>query len=102
MEETFQIIDQYLMIRMPREVDHHQSAAIGERADRMILHKKVNNVVFDFADTVFMDSSGIGVIMGRYRKVSCLGGRVYAVHVGGAVRRILALSGLRRVMDILE
>lgn len=102
MEENFKVIDNYLMVKMPEEIDHHQSAAISERADMFILHKKINNVVFDFENTVFMDSSGIGIIMGRYKKVSCFGGRVFAVHVNGAIRRIIYLSGLHKVMDILE
>ena len=75
MEEDFKIIDNYLMIRMPTEIDHHKSVDISKRADRYIMSKKVGNVVFDFERTTFMDSSGVGVILGRYRKISCFGGR---------------------------
>lgn len=76
MEETYQVIDHYLMIRLPEEIDHHHAAEISRRADCMILDNSVNHVVFDFEDTRFMDSSGIGVLAGRYRKISCFGGKV--------------------------
>lgn len=74
--EDFKVIDDYLCVKLPEEIDHHKSAYISENADRLILAEQVSNVVFDFEDTRFMDSSGIGVIMGRYRKISCFGGKV--------------------------
>jgi|GEM_PF-4895372 len=71
MEEEFKVIDNYLMVRMPAEVDHHASEYIGRTADRYILKEGVGNVVFDFEKTRFMDSSGIGIIIGRYKKITC-------------------------------
>ena len=59
------------------------------------------NVVFDFEDTRFMDSSGIGIIMGRYRKISCFGGHVYAIHADRQIQRIFRMSGLCKVVEIL-
>lgn len=100
--EDFQVIDNCLMIRLPEEVDHYRSTFIGESADRLILREDVKHVIFDFADTRFMDSSGIGIIMGRYRKIRCFGGRVYIIHADRQIRRILQLSGLENVVEILE
>ena len=100
--EDFKIIDNYLMIRLPDEVDHHISVDISAKADRYILSKKVGNVVFDFERTTFMDSSGVGVILGRYRKISCFGGKVYAVNAGSRIRRLLLLSGLENIVEIME
>ena len=51
MEDRFQMIGQYLMIRMPEEVDHHQAVILSEKADRYIKKKKVDHIVFDFEDT---------------------------------------------------
>lgn len=102
MEEDFRIVDNYLMIRMPTEIDHHKSVDISKRADRYILSKKVGNVVFDFERTTFMDSSGVGVILGRYRKIACFGGKVYAVHADSRIRRLLLLSGLEQIVEIME
>lgn len=102
MEDDFKVIDNYLMIRLPDEIDHHKSIDISTRADRFILSKKVGNVVFDFERTTFMDSSGIGVIIGRYRKISCFGGRVYAINADSRIRRILLLSGLQNIVEIMD
>ena len=91
--EDFQIIDNCLMIRLPEEVDHHGAGFICENADRLLCREDVCNIVFDFENTRFMDSSGIGIIMGRYRKISCFGGRIYAIHADRQIRRILSISG---------
>ena len=64
MIENFKVIDNYLMVKMPEEIDHHQSSYISENADKLIMGEQINNVVFDFEDTKFMDSSGIGIILG--------------------------------------
>lgn len=102
MEEDFKVIDNYLMIRMPDEIDHHKSVDISTKADRYILSKKVGNVVFDFEKTTFMDSSGIGIILGRYKKISCFGGKVYAINTDHRIRRILLLSGLQNIVEIMD
>ena len=62
--------------------------------------QQLKQVIFDFQETVFMDSSGIGVIMGRYRNMGCLGGKVSAVHVGERIHRIFRLSGLYKLIPV--
>ena len=52
--------------------------------------------------TVFMDSSGIGLVMGRFREMELIGGKVRAVHVGERMRRILVMSGVTRVIEVEE
>ncbi len=100
--EDFQVIDNCLMIRLPEEVDHYGAGYICENADRLLCREGVSNIVFDFENTRFMDSSGIGIIMGRYRKISCFGGRVYAIHADRQIRRILSVSGLEKIVEVLE
>lgn len=102
MEEDFRVMDNYLMIRMPTEIDHHKSVDISSKADRFILSKEVENIVFDFSQTTFMDSSGIGILVGRYKKISCFGGKVYAVHTDSRIRRILLLAGVENIVEIME
>ncbi len=99
--EEFQIIDNCLMIKLPQEVDHHRASYICEQADRYLLQENVNHVIFDFEDTRFMDSSGIGIIMGRYKKIACFGGKVYAIHTDRQIQRILTMSGLNKIVEIL-
>ena len=59
-------------------------------------------MIFDFDKTDFMDSSGIGVIMGRYKTISLIGGEVWAVHANDRIRKILTLSGMTKIMQIYE
>lgn len=98
----FQVIDNCLMVKMPEEVDHYKAAYICENADGLLLQEQVAHIVFDFEDTRFMDSSGIGIIMGRYKKIACLGGRVYAIHVDKQIQRIFQMSGLYKVVEVLQ
>lgn len=102
MEERFQMIENYLMIRMPEEIDHHQASVLSETADSYIVREPVKNIVFDFEDTRFMDSSGVGIVVGRYKKISCFGGKVYAVNADRQVRRIIQMSGLAKVLNVIE
>lgn len=99
--ESFQVIDNCLMVKLPQEVDHYQAGYICQEADRYLLSDRVCHVVFDFEDTEFMDSSGIGILMGRYKKIACLGGKVYAINVGRQIRRIFDLSGMNSFVEVL-
>ena len=64
----YQVQENYLTIFLPGELDHHNAEEIRKESDHLIEHNHIRYVIFDFADTKFCDSSGIGVIMGRYRK----------------------------------
>ncbi|MBS6194904.1 MAG: anti-sigma factor antagonist [Clostridiales bacterium] len=98
--EQFQVKKKTLVIRMPKELDHHSAEQIRREADRMIAGKNINQVEFDFRDTEFMDSSGIGVLMGRYQNVRLLGGGVEATHVNDRIYKVMQLAGLPKVIGI--
>ncbi len=102
MEEEFKVIDNYLMVKMPEEVDHHKSDIISKTADKYIINAGVGNVVFDFEDTRFMDSSGIGIILGRYKKIAYFGGKVFAINADSRIKRTLMICGLHKVIEIME
>ena len=102
MEEDYKIIDHYLLIRLPAEIAHHSCRAICRRADHMMLDNSVSHIVFDFSDTKFMDSSGIGVLAGRYRKISCFGGKVYVIHANRRIRKILEMSGIGDIVEMID
>ena len=71
-------------------------------ADAVIDRNHIKYVIFDFDRTDFMDSSGIGVIMGRYKTVSLIGGEVWAVHTNARIKKLLMLSGVTKIMQIYE
>ena len=98
----YQVQENFLIIYLPREVDHHAAEEIRKNADDMIGQHHIKIVIFDFQNTEFMDSSGIGVIMGRYRTMHLLGGEVWAVHVNERMKKILNLSGAANILQIYE
>ena len=102
MEERFMINGTNLTILVPAELDHHNAEEIRKESDHLIEHNHIRYVIFDFADTKFCDSSGIGVIMGRYRKIYMLGGEVCAVHTSERIRKILTMSGVTKIIQIYE
>ncbi len=101
MEQYFKVIDNYLMVKLPEEIDHHQAGYISKSVDKLLLEGRANSVVFDFEATRFMDSSGIGLIAGRYKKVVCFDGKVYAINVDKHIKRILYMSGLDKMIEIV-
>ncbi len=98
----YQVQENCLTIFLPEDVDHHNAEEIKREADRLIDREHIRYIIFDFADTGFMDSSGIGVIMGRYKKVYMMGGEVWAVHTNERMRKILTMSGVMKIMQIYE
>jgi stage II sporulation protein AA (anti-sigma F factor antagonist) len=102
MEQIFVISGTTLIIHLPPELDHHSSERIRLEADRIISCKNIRQLLFDFAQTVFMDSSGIGMIIGRYKMMRFAGGSVLAVRVNAQIRKVLTLSGIYKVIDIYE
>lgn len=91
-----------MIIFVPEELDHHGTEKIRREADQLMGSRRVKQVIFDFRETVFMDSAGIGMIMGRYKLMQSLGGKVTAIHVNQRVRRILLLSGIYKIVGIYE
>ena len=67
-EQTFsyEAHGQTLVIHLPKELDHHNAEEIKREADRLLGTRNIRSIIFDFEKTSFMDSSGIGMIMGRY------------------------------------
>ena len=100
MEDDFCLKKGELRILLPKEVDHHNAEEIRQRADRMLETAYVNRIVFDFSRTEFMDSSGLGLIMGRYELMRELGGDVTVRDPAPCVDRMLRLTGFDRRVKI--
>lgn len=100
MEHEFKKEYGCLILKMPVELDHHQAEFFKEEADGLMIKYPVRSLVFDFSDTQFMDSSGIGMIIGRCKNVRFSGGFVRAVHLGGQIRRIFKVSGLEKIIEV--
>ena len=88
-------------VRLSGDLDHNTAAQIREELDRLIEDPGVRRLVFDLSELGFMDSSGIGMMIGRYRTMARRGGSV-AVRPGGRqVDRLMELSGLYQIIEKL-
>ncbi|MCH5273958.1 MAG: anti-sigma F factor antagonist [Lachnospiraceae bacterium] len=98
----YEVRDNILIIHLKADLDHHTALAVRETADSFVARSHIKHILFDFTGVDFMDSSGIGVIMGRYRQVIFQGGRVGVMGVGKNVERILSFSGLYKILEQYE
>ena len=87
-----------LVAYLSGEIDHHAAGRLREQLDARILSSPVERVVLDFGSVGFMDSSGIGLILGRYRLLQEIGGVLAVQGVGSQVARMLQLSGLSGII----
>lgn len=76
------------------DIDHHSAAEMRIMIDGELERTMPKTLLLDFAEVGFMDSSGIGLILGRMRKISAWGGKTWIVKPGMLVKKILKLSGL--------
>lgn len=91
-----------LTLHISEELDHHAAAQISKTVDVLIDKGNVKNLLFDFEGMTFMDSSGIGMVMGRYKKMQYCGGMVYVTGVGPGVDRIFSMSGMYKIIQKVE
>ena len=80
------------------DLDHHTAKYIRSKIDAAIRENNTQKLIIDFANVSFMDSSGIGLLMGRYRKIQDIGGSVYVSNVGYTMQRIFRMSGLYKIL----
>ena len=91
-----------VVVRLEGELDQCSAAPIRRDLDMLLQDPGVRHLVLDMEKMPFMDSSGIGVILGRYRTLSLRGGSVSVMHMSPQVRRIYALSGMGQVIADMD
>ena len=102
MKTDFEIWENNLYIRLPGDLDCSIAQGIRETADNLIEKNRIRKVVFDFDKTRFMDSTGIGVIIGRYKMMKTIKGDVEAINVDTNVSRLMYMAGLKELISIYE
>ena len=93
--------DGTVCVRLSGELDHRRAEEIRPELDRLIADPSVRRLVFDFSGLEFMDSSGIGMLIGRYKLISGRGGSVAVMPGGRRVERMMELSGLYQIIEKL-
>ena len=99
---TYEASGSTLIIHMPKELDHHNCRNLKGDTDLLLEENFVNRIIFDFTRTSFMDSSGIGVLLNRYKQMAASRGHVSYYGAGAQVRRILEMGGINRLIKGYE
>ena len=100
MEMRLERLGTTLVAKLNGELDHSCAAEIRERLDKEISTGGMKNLVMDFDMVDFMDSSGIGLVMGRYQVMKNIGGRVSLQNTPVHIRKVMRLAGLDRFATI--
>jgi len=99
MNVSLELIGVTLVVKLEGELDHHTSQYVKEEIGRSINLNNIKNLVLDFDKVTFMDSSGIGLILGRYKEIKSRGGKLLLVRAQPQVRKILELSGVKKILE---
>lgn len=102
MKTEYKKEDKLLVLKIEEEIDHHTSEKIRKRADYEIQVHIPKKVIVDFSNVTFMDSSGIGMLIGRYKLVSMFGGRMSMINVKPAIKKVFEMSGVLKLIPIEE
>ena len=101
MEIRTETVPEGLVIRLSGELDHHTARQLRDQVDTAVERARPPCLRLDFSGVSFMDSSGIGLIMGRYRLMQSMGGRLAVGGMSERIRRVMCLAGLDK-QGILE
>ncbi len=102
MDVNYEKKDKLLLINFTEEIDHHTTEKIRRRADYEIERYVPRKVIFDFNKVSFMDSAGIGLLIGRYKNARAIGAKVELKNVNKSIYKILKMSGITRLIPIKE
>lgn len=102
MQTQYEVAESCLIIKVPQELDHHYADIMRTEVELLLQIHRTRNLVFDFEETEFMDSSGIGVLIGRSRNLGFCNGVVYAKNLNSRVKKIFQASGLNKIIYVMK
>ena len=94
--------DKLLIFKLTEDVDQHTSEKIRRKMDNEIKRYIPRKVIFDFSNISFMDSAGIGMVLGRYKLAQMLDGELEIINVNKSMKKIFDMSGVSRIINIIE
>lgn len=92
--------DKLLLLEMTEEIDHHTTEEIRRKVENEITRHMPRKIIFDFNKVGFMDSAGIGMIVGRYKTMKMIGGELEVQNAKPSVEKILEMSGVNQIIQI--
>lgn len=102
MESKFYEEDKLLVFKITDEIDDCNVQKIRRKADYEIERYMPRKVIFDFDSVTFMDSSGIGLVIGRYKFTNMLGGKLEVANLTQNVKKIFEMSGILKLIPVTE
>ena len=100
MNVKFEKDNKELLFEMTEEIDHHKAEELKGELDYEIQRYMPRKVVFDFNKVTFMDSAGIGMVLGRYKMMKMIGGCIEMQNVTGALKKVFDMSGISKIIKI--
>lgn len=89
-----------MTVKLTGELDHHSAAPAREKVDTELVRQKPDGLVIDFSGITFMDSSGVGFVMGRYKKASQNNCRLTVTGLSERDKKMMKLSGIEKLAEI--
>ncbi len=99
MDMRMEYIGTTLVVKLAGEIDQSCTGEIRNDIDRELKLRHIKNLILDFAGVEFMDSSGIGMIIGRYKQIKARNGKTMIIRAKPQVDKILELSGLKKIIE---
>lgn len=84
------------------ELDHHSANQVKKDLDEIIKKYKTSNLILDLKNLSFMDSSGLGVVLGRYKRLKKIGNRMYIKNVNRQVEKVFDVSGIYKIIKKIK
>ena len=100
MEITYIKKDKRLIFEIEEDIDECCVQKIRRRIDNEIQRYMPKEVIFDFSNVSFMDSAGVGLIIGRYKLINMIGGELKIANVNTQIQKIFEMSGLLRLIPV--
>ena len=100
MSVSFKYRDGCLTSVICGDIDHHRAAGIRESIDSQMSKYMPSELILDFHDVTFMDSSGVGLVMGRYRLCAGKGIKVIITNLSERNYKIMKMSGIEKIAEI--
>ena len=102
MKTNYDEKDKLLTFEITEEIDHHTTEKIRRKMDYEIQRYVPRKIIFDFNQVTFMDSAGIGMLIGRYKIAKMLGGSAELMHVKPSIKKIFEMCGVLKIIPINE
>ncbi|UJL44765.1 anti-sigma F factor antagonist [Virgibacillus sp. NKC19-16] len=102
LNSLFDIKQDVLIVRLSGELDHHEAEALRDKWKNMMQENDVKHVILNLESMTFMDSSGLGVVLGRYKEVLQIGGEMVVCSISPPVKRLFEMSGLFKIVRLEE